>query len=253
MVDLEHFHLSQNKIMKKSARNNHRFREKQEKSIHSRILIVCDGENTEPSYFKKLISYSRNHNIHVVKVLEEPFGIWTNTCSTINLGKEKYLEYKRDKEKVDEIWCVFDADPKKHDPNQFRNFCSAFAQVTTDPDKPIWLHGVYSYEAFEYWLLLHLRDHDGSHIERDDHEDLINKRLPKEIQYKKDKKWEIWGGEISDGLWIELAKNNGVQKAIERARKIDTRGAGWHPQNCKLEDLWSSTNVYKLVERILWL
>lgn len=217
-----------------------------------RIIIVCDGKNTEPSYFNKLVSFARNQNIRVVDVIEA-FGEWTNTCSTIDLWKKKYLEYKRSQKELDEVWCVFDADTKRHDPNQFRDFCSAFAQVTTDASKPKWLYGVYSYEAFEYWLLLHLRDHDGSHIERDDHEDLINKHLPKEIQYNKVKKWEIWGGEISDGLWIELAKNSGVQKAIERARKIDIRGTGWHPQNCKLEDLWSSTNVYKLVERILWI
>lgn len=56
--------------------------------------------------------------------------------------------------KYDEIWCVFDADPKPSNPSQIMNFNSAI--MLAEKQK---FFVAYSHQAFEYWLLLHMDDH----------------------------------------------------------------------------------------------
>lgn len=60
------------------------------------ILIVCEGENTEPSYFKQF---------RLSSATIKPVGEGYNTVSLVNRAGE--LAHERD---YDQIWCVFDKD-----------------------------------------------------------------------------------------------------------------------------------------------
>ena len=65
-----------------------------------RFLIVCEGKNTETSYF--------NH-FRLPNVLIETVGLGFNTVSLVNKAIEIYSQ-KSIGEKPDEVWCVFDKD-----------------------------------------------------------------------------------------------------------------------------------------------
>ena len=95
------------------------------------ILIVCEGERTEPNYFDQF---------EVTNITIDPRGIGDNT---IRLVKYAINESKRND--YDQVWCVFDKDSFPKD-----NFNNA-VQLAQNNDFGI----AYSNESFELWYILH--------------------------------------------------------------------------------------------------
>lgn len=93
------------------------------------ILIICEGEKTEPMYFQSFEVYSAT-----VKVL----GIGRNTDSLVKYA----LQFKDD---YDVIWCVFDKD--SFSDQQFNNAC----QIAENNGMKV----AYSNQSFELWYILH--------------------------------------------------------------------------------------------------
>ncbi|MGY2137761.1 RloB family protein [Pseudomonas reactans] len=100
------------------------------KATKKKILIVCEGERTEPSYFK---------SFRVLKQCEI-VGSGSNTISVVNhalklMSKDDFLE----------TWCVFDRDsfPK-------RNVKRALQLADQNNIKV-----AFSNESFELWYVLH--------------------------------------------------------------------------------------------------
>jgi hypothetical protein len=65
-------------------------------SVLPTILIVCEGKNTEPSYFNAL--KFKSATIH-------PVGEGYNTISLV-----RRAEFLAMQKQYDEVWCVFDKD-----------------------------------------------------------------------------------------------------------------------------------------------
>ena len=124
------------------------------------ILIYCEGVNTEPSYFNK-------YKLSSMDV--KSFGEGRNTLSLVERAKTI-----SDKGNYDQVWCVFDADPKPDNPKQLENFNSAVFQA-----KKFGFGTAYSNQAFEYWLILHFEDHQGGAMDRKDYGDKINSYVNK--------------------------------------------------------------------------
>jgi hypothetical protein len=100
------------------------------------FLIVCEGEKTEPNYFK---------SFRVPKDVIEVHGIGDNTLGVVNKAIE--LKSKGD---YDQVWCVFDRD--SFPPARFN---AAFVLANENN-----IEIAYSNEAFELWYLLHFNYHD---------------------------------------------------------------------------------------------
>jgi hypothetical protein len=103
-----------------------------------RFLIVCEGEKTEPSYFR---------SFRVPKDIITVIGLGANTVSLVKQGIERAQE-----DEYDQVWCVFDRDSF---PAEMFNEALALAER----------HGIrvaYSNEAFELWYLLHFSYHDAA-------------------------------------------------------------------------------------------
>lgn len=104
-----------------------------------RFLIVCEGERTEPNYFKELVKdkYSEVRS-------EEIVGEGRSTCALVKKTEEirAQLEYQRQL-KFDRVWVVFDKD-------DFQDFNEAIALAERKGYKAGWTN-----EAFELWYLLH--------------------------------------------------------------------------------------------------
>ena len=105
----------------------------------ARILIVCEGEKTEPNYFEGF----RLTNVTVK-------GTGYNTDSLVQKALLLKATAIRDKEKYDQVWCVFDRDRFSAE-----SFNSAFI-LAQDHDIKV----AYSNEAFELWYLLHFNYYD---------------------------------------------------------------------------------------------
>jgi len=119
------------------------------------ILIYCEGVNTEPSYFNKYKLTSMD---------VKSFGEGRNTLSLVERAKTI-----SEKKNYDQIWCVFDTDPKPDNPKQLENFNSAVSQA-----KKYGFGVAYSNQAFEYWLILHFEDHQGGAMDRKEYGKKIN-------------------------------------------------------------------------------
>jgi hypothetical protein len=120
-----------------------------------RILVICEGAQTEPSYFSGL------KNVEQARAVEVEIDDSGGVPKTL---VERAVERKRSASRAarsvkdqnllyDEIWCVFDVDehPKLEDSKQ-QALAHAIKLAISNP-------------CFELWLLLHFRDHRSS-IER---------------------------------------------------------------------------------------
>ena len=193
------------------------------------ILIVCEGKNTEPSYFKQF----KNSLIQI-----EPIGEGYNTISLVNRAKQ--LEKRKN---YDQIWCVFDADPKPDNPNQVQNFNKAIKLAEKNK-----FAVAYSNQAFEYWFILHLNDHQGGEMHRKDYNKKINDLLaPHNITYDGNGSKIVSEDffEILNGIDGKTRKKR-VDLAIKRAEKNYKKFT--HSNHAKKE---SSTTVFKLVRTLL--
>jgi hypothetical protein len=126
--------------MKKRAQLSRRGKFREPRKL---VLIVCEGESTEPKYldeFRKVKKLSATE-IEIVK---------SRDCGTDPQGIVKYAKAKRKKKRdegleYDSVWCVFDRD--SHD--RYKN------AIIEARDNRINL--AISNPCFELWLLLHYK------------------------------------------------------------------------------------------------
>lgn len=187
------------------------------------ILIVCEGENTEKTYFDQF----RLSNA-IVKTIGEGY----NTLSLVERAVE--LASRKD---YDQVWCVFDKD------DFLENDFNKAIELAKSHN-----FGVgYSNQAFEYWIILHFNDHQGGGMHRKDYDKKINSILsPYKCSYDGTGS-KIITEEIFDLLEAKDAKTGKSRRSLacERAKRIYALLP--HKNPAKEE---SSTTVFMLVEEL---
>ena len=128
------------------------------------FLIVCEGEQTEPNYFKGF----RLTNVDI-------FGCGKNTNSLVKEAIRLKKKASKDGKKYDRIWCVFDRD-------SFTKQCFNDAFQLARQNN---INIAYSNEAFELWFLLHYNYYDSA-ISRNDYERILSQSLG--CEYKKNRR-----------------------------------------------------------------
>jgi hypothetical protein len=106
------------------------------------VLIVCEGEKTEPFYFSGLIKHHRlsSANIHIM-----PAG-GTDPASIVQFALERINDPAVP---YDKVFCVFDRDGHA-------TFDAAIERLQNLPaGQTGQLIGIPSWPCFEFWLLLH--------------------------------------------------------------------------------------------------
>ena len=103
------------------------------REVRQRFLIVCEGEKTEPNYFR---SFRVPKNVAEIDVK----GVGENPSKLVNSAKDL-----KEQEEYDQVWCVFDRD--SWPPQDFNN---AIKSAENQGFKV-----AYSNEAFELWYVLH--------------------------------------------------------------------------------------------------
>ncbi len=129
-----------------------RTKTKKERDI---ILIVCEGEKTEPYYFEGF----RLPNVTVK-------GVGYSTDRLVKEAIKIKKRAKKDKEPYNQVWCVFD---RNSFPQQ--NYNNAF-DIARDNDIKV----AFSNEAFELWYILHF-DYFDVGLSRDRYKEMLSDRL----------------------------------------------------------------------------
>lgn len=221
-IALRQKHKEQLKVNRRSEPNFERPEPKL--SEKPTILIVCEGKNTEPSYFKQF---------RLSSATIKPVGEGYNTISLVNRAIQIASQGV-----YEQVWCVFDKDDFSE--IDFNNAISV-AEANN--------FGVaYSNQAFEYWIILHFDDHQGVGMHRDEYDQKINNLLkPYKLTYDgKNSKVIIESiFELLDGIDEKTKKERKIL-AINRAKRNYNNFD--HSNPAKEE---SSTTVFKLVEELL--
>jgi len=191
-------------------------RRKPQLTPRARILIVCEGKVTEPTYFEEM---ARQERARVEVVVKGHSGVpKTIVERAVQLKKEADNVAKHEKDdflKYDEVWCVFDID-------EHPNIPDAIQQAKA--------HGLglaISNPCFELWVLLHFQD-QRQHLERNHVAEYCRRHIPR---YKK---------QVPFGLLSEK-----YTEALKRAVELER----WQKQMDR--PLGNpSTGVHNLTERI---
>ena len=184
------------------------------------ILIVTEGEKTEPLYFERF-------PIHTTKVVKKVIGTGTNTLSLVretDIEVQKAIDdYKRDYDtklspKDIVVWCVFDRD--SFTPSNFGNAINSARAKG--------YRVAYSNEAFELWYLLHFNYYDSA-FSRDRYKSMLTNLLHFDYEKNNPRMYDILLCKQSD--------------AIRNATHLLTRYDPLNPSNDN-----PSTTVFELVD-----
>jgi len=199
---------------KRIERNPRGYRERRVeiRETLNRFLIVCEGEKTEPNYF-------RHFRVprEVVELRIEGTGYNTESLVREALRLRQELGYT---DEDDQVWCVFDRDSTRK--QQF----NAAVKMAEDNG----MHAAYSNQAFELWYLLHFDYHDAA-LHRKHYMTKLTERLGRPYRKNDD--------EIYDRLL------DAQEVAVQRARRLHTAQSKLQPADAN-----PSTTVYKLVEEL---
>jgi hypothetical protein len=180
-----------------------------------RILIVCEGEKTDPNYFRKFPA-----NPEVYDSIDV-YGTGYNMVSLINEAiRIKNLALQK-KEPYIEIWCIFDKDDFS---------VELFESAITLAGKNQ-IRCAYSIEAFEIWYMLHFNYYDSA-FSRSQYKKKLSELLKK--PYLK-----------NNEEMFSLLKNR-QNRAIQNAQKL-------YYKQCLLPlgEQNPVTTVFHLVERLI--
>lgn len=196
-------------------------RKKARRKPYDVVLIVCEGQKTEPNYFKKLRAHLRLNPANI-DIRACPTG--SDPMSIVNFALKEH-----ERNKYDHSYCVFDKEQS--------NYQEALNKVEAQRKKGISLHAITSVPCFEYWLLLHFEETSKPYNKK-------GKKTPGE-QLKSELKKHIPGYHEADKTIFEKTKSY-LAEAITRAKLIDKTQKKIGTDN-------PSTKVYCLIEYLTYL
>lgn len=140
------------------------------------ILIVCEDQNTEPYYFRKIKAQFPANTVYLREIGtgKKPKGI----VETAILEREKlHAEIGKS---VDEVWIVFDKDDEGNNDTTLDSFNEAWKLAEKEK-----MCIAFNNEVFELWLLLHLIDitHDVA-IPRKEIYKLLEQQIKQHHQFE---------------------------------------------------------------------
>ena len=201
-------------------------KQERKKKISCRILIVAEGEKTEPKYFEHFAIQNNDYFVYNI----ECEGTGENTKSVV----KRAIELRNaSSTPYDSVWAVFD---RVSFPSN--NLNSAIEKASANGINVAW-----SNEAFELWYLYHFQNRVTA-MSRDDYQAAISKAVNSTGKWKdkapyKYKKNDEHNFEI-------MTKYGDMEQAIRNAQQqhkffTDARYATHNP----------CTTVYKLVLQLL--
>ena len=115
---------------------------------YERILIVCEGEKTEPNYFNEIRQEARISTLHI-RILHSQEG--TQPLQVVNSAK---LEFEKTKQ-FEKVFAVFDRDDHRTYADAITRAEALNGKLENDEGKKVLFKAIVSVPCFELWLLLH--------------------------------------------------------------------------------------------------
>lgn len=143
------------KRQKKDHRSSELSRRQGVREIKQSFLIVCEGEKTEPDYFKAF-----RMTAATVKAVGQAMNTMTLVSKAISIRDAD----QKKKRVYDQCWVVFDKDDFPA-----RDFNQAIRYAEKNGFRV-----AYSNQAFEYWFLLHYNLYTGA-IHRSKYKEMLTK------------------------------------------------------------------------------
>ena len=128
---------------RKAQRATDLARRKAKQSAYDKVLIVCEGEKTEPNYLQGLIDHYQLNSANVV-IAEHQH---TDPLAIVEQARQRYREERDAGDPFDRVYCVFDKDTHTRYQPALEQIASATPKAT--------FFATHSVPCFEYWLLLH--------------------------------------------------------------------------------------------------
>jgi hypothetical protein len=190
------------------------------------FLIICEGKNTEPSYFEAFPVPSKSVIIE-------------RGCNTKNKLVDFAIKKSEEEENRErEVWCVFDYDIKPNEAaTQPNDFNSSIEKAEQAGLKVAW-----SNDAFELWFVLHYQELE-SNVTREELNDILKDKWQLESFHNTGKTIEYCKGHYDRHNGINGANQS---LAIRRAKRLH-EDFGLDKNYAKHSPC---TTVYKLVKEL---
>ncbi len=180
------------------------------------ILIVCEGEKTEPNYFKSFAKDNKNVFVNPVGTGFNTISLVDNAINKRNSGFSKDIPY-------DEAYVVFDKD----------SFNAADFNDAISKTERNWMRPIWSNEAFELWYVLHYKYDESIHNRG---------------QYNTYLSTQIEGGYHKNMPEIRSILKDKERTAIKNAEKLYKRSKQNFGNNYSQQN--PCTMVFRLVKRL---
>lgn len=118
------------------------------RASYDRILIICEGQKTEPLYFEEIKQFRRLQTANV-KVTQGEYG--TSPLQIVKFAEDECLRTK----KWEDVYCVFDRDEHQHFNNALQRVNALNNKYKNEFKQSIKFTAIPSIPCFELWLLLH--------------------------------------------------------------------------------------------------
>lgn len=125
-------------------------RKKGKRQPYDRILIVCEGEKTEPNYLEAIRQQNRLASSHI-KIIN---GDGTQPRQIVDFAEKTFLESKA----YERVYAIFDRDSHTTYHDALNRALQLDSKYKNDESKTVRFIAIPSVPCFELWLLLHYQD-----------------------------------------------------------------------------------------------
>lgn len=136
--------------MKDRTRSKESFSRKSQyaRIAKERVLIVCEGEKTEPLYFHAIRQKLRLSTAYLFPVQSE------NGTNPMNVVQSAFEMFNTENA-WDRVYCVFDRDSHQHFCEAIKYASEKDGKLYNDENSAVCFKTIISDPCFELWLLLH--------------------------------------------------------------------------------------------------
>ena len=141
------------------------------KPTYPRVLMVCEGRETEPNYLEG-----------IRRELRIPTAHWTVLPSALGTGPEKVVEYAeklaRSGAGWDDVFCIFDRDEHVHYREAIARAAALEGKIKPrGAASPLRFTAIPSLPCFELWFLLHFES-VMRELGRDEAQRALKRQMP---------------------------------------------------------------------------
>lgn len=204
-------------------------RPSQGRPLKTRVLIVCEGKETEYNYLYRMKEEEEVKKYLTVVVKKGNGKSRQEIAASAIQHKEKEARHADKENFDDEVWCVMDVEAANH-----RRDCERALKLLHENG----ITPCLSNPAFEVWLLAHFERVAKQYLHADAVEKELNGHWKKCFQKEYEK--------ADSRIYARLKER--VQTAIKNARYVREQH---HNVNTCILDCNSATEVYLLVRRLL--